>query len=263
MRHKRAMLHQVRRPREGVSCLAPLSRGLKLPADVTARLPLCVPALTLSGMWTWHGFNVVDGVVALLVIAGFLGGLRRGLSGELVRAIIAVAATAAAILYARPVSEWAISRWALDVRPALIGAFMAVLLGAYVSVTLIRVLLGRLADFTFKGKLERLGGGLCGVARAGAVSALILLLLGLAPNDNLRQLVVDESVAGRFVTQHLRPLYHELSERVPEIRLPDTPERAFGVPETFMEESGITNPSEEVQGYLLPGAPLPGEFESP
>lgn len=232
-------------------------------AALTARLPLCVRALNLSGMWTWHGYNVVDGVVALLLLAGFFGGLRRGLSGELVRAIIVVAASAAAILYARPVSEWAMGRWALDVRPALIGAFIAVLLGAYLAVTLVRLLMGRLADFTFKGKLERLGGGLCGVARAGAVSALILLLLGLAPNDNLRRLVVEESVAGELATRHLRPLYDTLSERVPEIRLPEIAEREFGVPTTLLEESGITNTSDAVEGYLLPGAPLPGEFESP
>jgi hypothetical protein len=25
-------------------------------------------------MWTWHGYNVVDGLVALFLLAGLLGG---------------------------------------------------------------------------------------------------------------------------------------------------------------------------------------------
>jgi uncharacterized membrane protein required for colicin V production len=161
-------------------------------------------------MWTWHGYNVVDGLVVLFLGAGLLGGIRRGFSGELVRALIAVAAAAAAVLYARPVSEWAMLHANLSVRAALIGAFIVVFFGAYLAVTFVRVMLGKLADFRFKGPLERIGGALCGLARAAGVSGLILLLLGLAPNDNLKRLVVDESVAGRFVTQHLRPLYGQL-----------------------------------------------------
>lgn len=214
-------------------------------------------------MWTWHGYNLVDGVVALLLLAGLFSGIRRGLSGELVRAMIAVAAVVAAVLYARPVSEWAMLHWSMSVRPALIGAFLLVLLGAYTAVSTVRALLGRLADFTFKGKLERLGGGLCGLARAAGVSGLILLLLGLAPNDNLQRLVVDESVTGRLVTQHLRPLYAQLSERVPEIRVEEAaPERVLGLPEDLLEETGITSRVDDVE-YILPGDPLPGEVLHP
>ena len=214
-------------------------------------------------MWTWHGYNLVDGVVALLLLAGLFSGIRRGLSGELVRAMIAVAAVVAAVLYARPVSEWAMRQANLSVRAALIGAFLLVLLGAYVAVSMVRALLGRLADFTFKGKLERLGGGLCGLARAAAVSGLILLLLGLAPNDNLQRLVVDESVTGRLVTQHLRPLYAQLSERVPEIRIEEPAgDRVHGLPEDLLDESGITSRVDDVE-YILPGDPLPGEVLNP
>lgn len=214
-------------------------------------------------MWTWHGYNVVDGLVALFLLAGLFGGIKRGLSGEIVRALIAVAAAVAAVLYARPVSEWTIVHWNLPVRVALIGAFVAVFLGAYLAVTMVRVLLGKLADFHFKGPMERIGGALCGTARAAGVSGLILLLLGLAPNENLQSLVVDQSVAGRFVTQHLRPLYAQLSERVPEIQMPEElPETVNPVPAELLEEAGITSRTDDVE-YVLPGDPVPGELQLP
>jgi len=115
-----------------------------------------------------------------------------------------------------------------------------VMLGLYAAVTMLRVLLGRLADFTFKGKLERLGGGLCGLVRAGAVTSLIILLLGMAPNENLHRVVIDESVIGRLVTQHLRPVYDQLSERVPEIRVPHPVEDVdplYEIPAELMEDA--------------------------
>ena len=182
----------------------------------------------------------MDGVVGLLLLAGLAGGIRRGLSGELVRAIIAVSAVVAAILYMQPASEWIQTRWRLEGRLGVIAGFLAVMLGIYVGITLLRVLLGRLADFTFKGKMERIGGALCGLIRAAAVTSILLLLLGLAPNENLHRLIVDESVSGRFVSQHIRPLYDKLSERVPEIKLPEVQADAdplYEIPAGLLEDA--------------------------
>ncbi len=196
-------------------------------------------------MTTWHGFTVVDGVVGLLLLAGLVGGVRRGLSGELVRAIIAVSAVVAAMLYVQPVSKWIQARWTLESRINVIGSFLLVMVGVYAVITFVRILLGRLADFTFKGPTERIGGGVCGLIRAAAVSAFLLLLLGMAPNENLHRIIVEESVTGRLVNQHVRPLYEELSERVPEIRvpelaIPETPATAdplYEIPATLMEDA--------------------------
>ncbi len=210
---------------------------------------------------TWHGYNPIDGVVLLFLLAGFIGGIRRGLSGELVRALVAVAAMAVAILYARPVSEWAVSHGQIGVRAALIGAFLVLLLGAYLSVSIVRKVLSHLADFKFKGPLERWGGGLCGVARAAAVSGLILLLLGLAPNENLHRLVVQESQAGQLATRHLRPLYLQLSERVPEIRVEEPEELLPATPDLppvedtareMLESTGEVLTDETPLGEVLP-----------
>ncbi len=172
-------------------------------------------------MGTWHGYNIVDGVAAVFLLAGFIGGIRRGLSGELARAVSLVASVLAATTYARPLAERFCGTCNLDARLAVLLAFAAILAGVYVLIQTVRMLLGRLMEFHFRGPVERLGGGLAGMARAGAVVAVILLVLSLAPDDNLRRLVAEESVAGRLATRHLRPVYDTLAERVPEIRLPE------------------------------------------
>jgi len=214
-------------------------------------------------MATWQEFNFIDGIVGLLLLAGLLGGIRRGLSGELIRAVLAVAALVAALLYTRPLADWAMARWQLDARPAMVGGFLAIFLGIYLAVTAARVLLGRLADFTFRGKIERLGGALCGLARAAVVSSLILLLLGLAPNENLHRLVLQESVCGRLVSQHLRPLYDQIFHHLPEIQVPAAAETMVEQAESLYEisaqlmEDAVPEETNEPSSELPPLEPVP------
>jgi hypothetical protein len=95
--------------------------------------------------------------------------------------------------------------------------------------------------FAFKGKLEKIGGALCGLARSALLVSILILAAGVAPGDALHRAVTEESLAGRFVFQHVRPAYERLSERYPELHLP-APHR---------EE-----PADEVDDNYL--GPLPG-----
>ncbi len=172
-------------------------------------------------MGTWHGFNIIDAIVGVFLAAGLIGGIRRGLSGELARAVIAVACIVVATLYGRPLADWAMNRFDLSPRTSYLTALLALLLGVYLASSLLRMLLGRLMDFHFKGKLERLGGGLCGLLRSGVVVSILLLLLSLMPNPTLSDLITQESWSGRLICPRMRPMYESLSERVPELRIPE------------------------------------------
>lgn len=210
-------------------------------------------------MATWHGFNIVDGVVAAFLLAGLIGGVRRGLSGELARATIAVACIAAAVYYTRPLADLAIQRWNLSPRQSYLAALVALVLGAYAVLSMIRVMLGNLMNFQFKGRLERLGGGLCGLLRASVVMSLLLLLLSLAPNDKLHAMIARDSFAGRRICPATRPMYESLSERVPELRVPETtavasPDASLGAAEPVQDEPA----DDDLAPY-----PLPGESDLP
>jgi len=211
-------------------------------------------------MGTWHGFNIIDAIVGVFLAAGLIGGVRRGLSGELARAVIAVACIVVASLYGRPLADWALNRFGLSPRTSYLAALLALLLGVYLASSLLRMLLGRLMDFQFKGKLERLGGGLCGLLRSGVVVSILLLLLSLMPNPKLRDLITQESSSGRLICPHMRPMYESLSERVPELRIPEPlPEDVNDVFDAGEEDAAPVEAMPEADA--APDAELPAGTE--
>jgi len=171
----------------------------------------------------WFGFTVVDWIVGAFLIAGIAGGVRRGLSGELARALTAAAGITAGILYARPLANGFPALWNVEDRAATVFAFVLLFLAAYLVINVIRLSLARLISFRFKGPVEWAGGGIAGLVRAVAVATLLLLLLCLAPNDNLHRLVAQESRAGRLVVHYARPLLDRVSTEIPTLQPPAAP----------------------------------------
>lgn len=169
---------------------------------------------------TWQHFNLVDAIVVIFLIGGLVGGIRRGLSGELARMLIAAGCVATLVFYTRPVADWLVLRfptWSTYV--GYLVAVAACLLGAFAVLTAVRLLLARILNFSFKGPLEKGGGAVFGLLRSGAVAALLLLLLSLLPNDTLRTMISIESRIGNLVTVHLHPWYERLAAQVPELNL--------------------------------------------
>lgn len=205
----------------------------------------------------WSAFNAVDAIVAVFLLAGLVGGVRRGLSGELARAVIAVGCIVAAMLYTQPLADWGARRFGLDADRAYLGALVALLLGSFSALTTIRLLLGNLMDFHFKGRLERVGGGLCGLLRASVVMAIVLQLLSLIPNPNLHRLLSQESWAGRRAIPLLRPMYESLSTRVPALRAAERPVEP-PLEEAPAELLPVTGPADDLEPY-----PLPDELDPP
>ncbi|MBU1693479.1 MAG: CvpA family protein [Verrucomicrobia bacterium] len=193
-------------------------------------------------------FNLVD-IIALLYIALItLRGLARGLSGELARLLSAAAAVAAGLYFYEPfgrvllqytrLGEWGGERTAFGV------AFALLLIGGWLAMRALRFLLRHLMEFTFRGRIERVGGMLAGFLRASVVAGAVILLLGLAPQEDLRQLFVEESLLGRHLARYALPAYDELAEKFPALRIPARKEAA-DVEEVEAEEQDDTEPAEE------------------
>jgi uncharacterized membrane protein required for colicin V production len=92
---------------------------------------------------------------------------------------------------------------------------------------ILRLLLRRLMEFSFKGKIETLGGALAGLVRSALFASIIMLLLGLVPHDGLHKLLVEDSVAGRAVYARLGPVVEDLKEKYPALQIP-TPTAVTG-----------------------------------
>ena len=166
------------------------------------------------------GFNFIDGVVAVVLLVGILGGLKRGLSGELSRVIAIVVAVFAAWRFATPVADWAMARLSLSQDRAYLTSFIFILVAAFAALWIVRATLRSLMEFAFKGKIERIGGAIAGLLRAAVIAAALVLMLEFAPQPEIRTLVMEKSFVGRLVAQHLRPVYENLQQKVPELGLP-------------------------------------------
>jgi len=164
--------------------------------------------------------NIPDISVFVLLILGILGGLRRGLSGELLRLITIIIAVIVGWKGTDRAAEWLAGRTNLSVEDLTAVAFFGLIIITYLIVSIIRHTLRLLLDFTFRGKIERIGGALLGLVRAMVFCAVVLLGATLIPSEPV-QATMQSSVTGRLVPSHLVPLYENWAEENPQFKLPD------------------------------------------
>jgi len=162
-------------------------------------------------------WNAVDVVVVALIIFGGLQGLRRGLSGELARVIGTVITVWAGWVFYQPLGDKIYSTTRLSATQARAGSFVLILIGGFVLLLLLRMLLHQIIEFTFKGKLERMGGILAGTTRATLVMLALVFLCSLWPHEYIHQMVAVDSFTGRFVNAYIPDIYEDIAEHYPQL----------------------------------------------
>ncbi len=190
----------------------------------------------MNSTWT---FNLVDAVFALVLLMGTLGGLKRGLSGELSRVAAMILALLAAWKLAPPCAGWAATQFGISHDQGYLFAAALIILVTLVGLFFLRRALRHVMDFAFKGRLEKVGGGISGFSRALVVAVLGLLVLGYAPHPGFAAAINEGSFCGRLVYRYVRPLYTDLRARHPGLGLPDP------VPPPAASDLGETAPLEE------------------
>jgi len=162
------------------------------------------------------GVHPIDILCAvLLLVAGFCG-FRRGLSGELARIATAViAAVAAWALFPQAVRLLTEHTRVADERQLAALAVTLVFLLAYLLVWALRLVLRHMAEFKFKGRLERVGGVLSAMVRWAVVLCILIVAVDLWSDGYLREQVVEQSVFGRTVSRCVTPLYDRIAEEHP------------------------------------------------
>jgi len=163
--------------------------------------------------------NITDGCVAAILVLGLLGGIRRGLSGELLRIATIVAALFAGWKGADAGAAWLAGRggWtAEEVKPL---AFFGIIVATFLVLAIVRIAFRLFLDFSFKGKLELIGGAVSGLLRATVFCAIVLLGASLIPSEPLQH-ALQSSMSGQWVQEHIRPRFDRLIEENPEFSLP-------------------------------------------
>ena len=185
--------------------------------------------------------NVTDIAAIGILLVGMYTGVRRGLSGELARVIAAIAAFYAAKKFATPAAEFVMQHREMPQEHAYLWSFVIILISAFILMWILRLVLQSLMTFAFRGRIERIGGAICGFLRASIIIAVLIIMLSFVPQENIRIPVTQESHVGRFVCKHLLPVYDNLQQRVPELKLP---------PATVEAETIQTEDTEMPQGEV-------------
>jgi len=196
-------------------------------------------------------FNIVDIIVIIIVLLGLIRGLAKGLSGELAGLIsVGIAVYSGWRLY-RPLGEYFGEKTDLsDDTSAYLVAFVVALIGAYVLMLLLRILLRNLMQFSFKGRLEKIGGALAGLAKTLAVVVAGLLGLALLPNASLHRFCAEDSRIGSFVYRTLGPV---IAEKYPNLA-PVIPSAEGEVPEITDLDAVSSENLEIPAGEEIPAA---------
>jgi membrane protein required for colicin V production len=165
-------------------------------------------------------FNFVDLAAGAYLLWGLVRGFRRGLSRELFRLITILVAVGAGWRLYRPFGEKIAEVTRLAEQGSGLMAFVLSFLAAGFAMVVLRWVLRNLAEFSFKGQLERLGGAAAGLLRCGLVAAAVISVCSLCPIDFISTRFAEGSLFGRVVNAYLLPAYTALAEGHPELDLP-------------------------------------------
>lgn len=169
---------------------------------------------------TEFGLHWVDGLVALVLLYGLIRGARRGFAGELARLIymglVLIGARTAHPYFTTLFSQ----HTRLDIETSdtvglILGATLSVLL-----VLLLRLLIKKLFQFGFRGKLEQVGGALLGLLTTFLLISVIFLFAARAPWPEVSAIAMKDSMTGRVSNFLFPPLYMRLTEKYPLPLLP-------------------------------------------
>ena len=201
----------------------------------------------------WTQFNWVDWTFAAALLYGAGMGAVRGLSSELATLIGMVVAVIVTRLFYEPVSFWVCARWGWNEQITRLFAVVLLALLALYGMRLLRIALGAMMTFSFKGLVERGGGLLAGFFRLGVIALVLLLAASFVPSSTLQRAVMYDSAVGRQALPLLVAKYNELAAKA--AMLPA--EIPIGV-----EPQAILPPlPEDGQGFLQGEPAFPADAE--
>ena len=158
--------------------------------------------------WNWVDWSFV---AVLLVGAGM--GAWRGLSHELAILLsFAVAWVVTCAGYA-PLAGWLWERTGWNLELLRLMAIILLLLACMAAMWALRMVLGALMSFAFKGWFERVGGAVAGCLRWGLVFLVLLMGLCFIPSSTLQRAILLQSATGRNLMPVMIDFYNVLSEK--------------------------------------------------
>ena len=161
----------------------------------------------------WTQFNWVDWAFLGALLGGAALGALRGLSHELAALLGMVVAVVVTRLFYEPVAYWICDRWGWNEQVTRLVAVVALALLALYGMRLLRLALGAMMTFSFKGLVERVGGLLAGFVRWGVIFLVLLLAAYFLPSAWLQRAVREDSRTGQMMLPLLIEKYNEMAAK--------------------------------------------------
>lgn len=122
--------------------------------------------------------NVVDIVIAVLLIFGFVRGLMKGLFVEVASLVALVGGVYGAIHFSDFIASYLKESVSWSEKRITLAAFALTFIIIVVAVSLAGKMLTKLADFAAMGFLNKLLGGVFGILKFGLILSVLLLFFG-------------------------------------------------------------------------------------
>lgn len=161
----------------------------------------------------WTTWNWVDWLFVLVLLYGGAMGAVRGLSHELATLIGMVVAVVVTRLFYEPVAAWICGQWGWHPGITRLVAVVVLALLSLYGMRALRIGLGAMVTFSFKGWVERIGGLLAGMFRLGAIYMVLLLVASFVPWAPLQRAVMQQSAIGPAALPHLLVGYNAMAEK--------------------------------------------------
>ena len=191
----------------------------------------------------WSLLNWVDWLFIATLLYGAAMGAVRGLSHELATLIGMGMAGLVTRMFYEPVSAWICEHWGWNPEITRLASVVVLALLALFGMRMVRIALGALMTFAFKGLVERLGGLVAGLFRQGITFLVLMLAASFIPSNWLYRAMTEQSQVGKMALPVLVEEYNTLAQKAallqaeipvgvelpPEFVMPPEPDPGTGV----------------------------------
>ena len=121
--------------------------------------------------------NIIDIILAILLIVGFIRGIQRGLFVEVASLLALILGIFGAIHFSYFVGDYLAERVSWEENYITIASFAATFVIIVIAISMVGKFLTKVADFAALGLLNKILGGIFSVLKVGLVLSIILLVL--------------------------------------------------------------------------------------
>lgn len=164
--------------------------------------------------------NWVDTLVALTILAAFLGGYRNGVVRELIGLAAVVLAWFAAAAFAGAISDWFALEYNFAPSVARVAAFWSVFLATFVVVRTLGWLLERFTALPVISIASGVGGGLVASVKAVVLLWAILFIALFFPMDRQVRVALRASWSATLVESFDGPVISAIDAALPKFARP-------------------------------------------